>query len=164
MYRFFSEDGASYGLCKLFAGGNPVQNSSNIGKVASELKAIEERKKPGIFIGFIDDDKNTPKYFKKFKVVKKEKAGVIVKRLNNLFLIVLSPRVDEFLHTNATEIDLNLLRLSFSKNEGRFVSQMKTFGIERTANFNSLINELKQGNCSCFLALREAFDYIYSQK
>lgn len=164
MYRFFSENGASYGLCCLFSKDvYTVQNSIEISSVRKELERIKSNNKKGVFVGFVDDDKQKQEFFEQFETVSNE-HGVVLKRLDNLFLIALSPQVDGFIYANASEEKIDLAKYSFNKNEKKFAKGLKIYGIERAANFKSLTNDLKQKKASCFVALQKAFDFIYKQK
>jgi hypothetical protein len=164
MHKFFTEDGASYGLCNFFChDSHNVENAVNIGAVSSKLQFAKRKKQNGVFIGVVDNDKRKQSFFETFTIVS-NKEGVILKQLGNLYLIVLAPQVDGFIFTNAGEKNVDLSKYSFSTDKKKFVRSLKTTGIEGKSNFKSLLNDLKQKKCSCFIALQEAFDFIYSQK
>lgn len=164
MFRFFTENGASYGLCRLFSKDVlTVQNSVDISGVRRELETIYSEKRNGIFVGFIDDDKRKQAFFEQFEEVFNN-HGVKLKRLGNLFLVVLSPQVDGFIFTNASEKSVDLSNYSFQNNLKKFAKSLKTYGIERNSSFKSLTNDLKQKKAPCFIALGKAFDFIYKQK
>lgn len=164
MHKFFTENGASYGICRFFSNDtNSVENAVDIDKVSASLQRAKEKKQKGIFVGVVDNDKRKQTFFEEFKVLS-NKHGVILKQLGNLYLIVLAPQVDGFIYDNAIDVSVDVSKYSFQTDKKKFVKSMKTYGIERNSNFNRLLNDLRQKKCLCFEALQEAFTLIYKQK
>lgn len=164
MHKFFTEDGATYGLCRLFSrDAYNVENAIDVYQVSASLQRAYDKKLKGIFIGVVDDDKRKQPFFKTFTEVSNI-DGVILKQLGNLFLISLSPQVDGFIHTNAAEVSVDLSKYRFNTDRKKFMKGLKTYGIDTKPEFKTLLNDLKQKKCSCFVALQKAFDHIYNQQ
>lgn len=164
MHKFFTENGATYGLCRLFSrDAYSVENAISIGTVSAKLQEVQAKRSKGIFIGVIDKDKRKPPFLETFIKVSDE-HGVILKQLDNLYLIALDPAVDRFIFTNADDVSVDVSKYKFNKDLKKFISGLKTQGIDTKPEFRNLLNDLKQKNCSCFVALQKAFDHIYNQQ
>lgn len=164
MHKFFTENGATYGLCRFFSNTpNSVENAIDVYKVSASLQNAHAKKLKGIFIGVVDADKREQPFFKTFTEIFNNE-GVIVKQSGNLFLISLSPQVDGFIYANAADVSIDLSKYKFSTERKKFMKGLKTYGIDTKPEFKNLLNDLKQKRCSCFVALQNAFDYIYKQR
>ncbi len=164
MRKFFTEDGATYGLCRLFSrDAYSVENAKSIGEVSTKLQEAQAKRPKDTFIGVVDKDKRKQPFFETFTKVSDE-HGVILKQLDNLYLIALAPAVDKFIFTNADDVSIDVSKYNFNKDLKLFMKGLKTYGIDTKPEFKDLLNDLKQKKCSCFVALQKAFDHIYTQR
>ena len=156
--RIIPECYADTALAKfLFSKPGYVNHALSIGEVAVEMEA--ERNDTVILVGFVDNDKRIPPYFRDFeeidcgnRVLFKQKEDYSVQH----FLVVLDKAIETFLLYNAAQVGINVADFGFSGIQKEFQKSLKSQQIEDSENYQSLLQSLRIQQAPDFVKI-EAF-------
>ena len=96
-------------------------------------------------VGFVDNDKRQPLYFKEFKQFKKVGNAILLKHpKKNHYLIVVNPDMDNFIFRLCKDLNINPADYDLPKNLNAFVSFTKKESIKNNPKFRNLLNTILQ--------------------
>jgi hypothetical protein len=105
-------------------------------------------------IGIVDNDKNQPPDFKKFKELE-SKYGLILKKgtgsRQRHYLIMVSPAVDKWLESIGNSVKV---ARPYRNNNKEYLRQMKSKDVEENKQIKNYFNTIKQKNPAAFKTIQ----------
>lgn len=130
----------------LFSKPEFVNHALSIGQVAVEMEA--ERNDAVILIGFVDNDKRIPPYFRDFEEIERGER-VLFKQKEDYrvqhFLVVLDKAIETFLLHNAAQVGIKVTDFDFSEIQKEFQKSLKSQQIEDDDKYHTLLKALRTG-------------------
>ncbi len=127
----------------LFSKPEFVNHALSIGQVAFEMKA--ERNDAVILIGFVDNDKRIPPYFRDFEEIERGERVLFKQKDDHRvqhFLVVLDKAIETFLLHNAAQVDIKVTDFGFSEIQKEF--QKRASKANRSKTMRSTMRSLKR--------------------
>lgn len=119
-------------------------HAPGISQVSSILEKNMTKKRA---MGFIDNDKRKPEYFKYFEVMEKTSNAQLFKHPNtHHYLVVVNPDMDTFIFNLCRKLEINLSKYNFPTQYDAFVSFTKKPTIRNNSDFKNLLNTIHQKN------------------
>ncbi|MGP8215704.1 MAG: hypothetical protein ACLQQ4_09100 [Bacteroidia bacterium] len=105
-----------------------------------------------VAIGIVDNDKNQPSDFKKFKELKNAHDLTLKKRPGTKhYLIMVSPAVDKWIETVGNSV--NVAR-PYRNNDKEYRKQMKSIDVDDNKQIKAYFNTIKQKNPAAFKTIK----------